>query len=143
MKEFTLTGLFAVAGGFISTYLGGWDAALKLMVVLMIIDYITGVVGAWMAKDLSSDAMYKGGIRKGMTLLVVIIAVLLDELLGGTPVFRTLSLYYFIGREGLSVTENLAKMGVPLPPALVNVLAQLKTRGESTEASNEKVREKD
>lgn len=133
MKEFGLSVLLATVGSFFSTYLGGWDAALKLLVALMIIDYITGILSAWKEKTLSSDAMFWGGLKKGAVFLVILIGVLLDQLIGDAPLFRTLAIFYYISREGLSVTENLGKMGVPLPPALVNALAQLKDRGMKDE----------
>lgn len=133
MKEFGLSALLALVGSFFSTYLGGWDAALKLLVALMIIDYITGLLSAWQGKTVSSDTMFWGGLKKGAVLLVIIIAVLLDQIIGDAPLFRTLAIFYYISREGLSVTENLGKMGVPLPPALVNALAQLKDRGMKDE----------
>jgi toxin secretion/phage lysis holin len=131
LKEFSLNVLIATVGTITSAYLGGWDAALKMLVALMIIDYVTGVLAAWRAKKLDSDVMFWGGIRKGAVLLVILIAVMLDTIIGdGSPVFRTLAMYFYIGREGLSVTENLGIMGVPLPPAVTKALAQIKQRGE-------------
>lgn len=106
--------------------LGGWDVAIKLLVTLIVIDYVTGFLAALKHKKLNSDVMWWGGIRKGVVFLVIIVAVLLDEMLNNShPVMRTLVIYYYIAREGLSLTENCALLGVPLPDKLVSALAQL------------------
>lgn len=106
--------------------LGGWDVAIKLLVTLIVIDYVTGFLAAAKHKKLNSDVMWWGGIRKGVVFMVIIVAVLLDEMLNNShPVMRTLVIYYYIAREGLSVTENCALLGVPLPDKLIEVLSQL------------------
>ncbi|MCR8635737.1 phage holin family protein [Paenibacillus radicis (ex Xue et al. 2023)] len=119
--------------GFIATdYLGGWDTALKVMVYLMIADYISGLLGAIRTRTVNSEVMFWGGIRKAVVLGVIALAVLLDQFMGAeAPIFRTLALYFYAGREGLSVVENLGPLGVPLPPALTNFLKQLQQKGES------------
>lgn len=129
IKEFGFNAAIATVGTAVSAWLGGWDAALKVLVVLMIVDYATGLLGAIKNKQVNSEVMYWGGIRKGVILAVVAIAVLLDELVGNTePIMRTLVIYFYVAREGLSVTENLGKLGVPLPPVIVRVLEQLQTK---------------
>jgi toxin secretion/phage lysis holin len=77
--------------------------------------------------------MFWGGIRKGVILVVVGIAVLLDSMLGNPePILRTLAIYFYAAREGISVTENLGIIGVSLPPVIVKVLEQLQEKGEGT-----------
>ena len=106
--------------------LGGWDVAIKLLVTLIVIDYVTGFLAAAKHKKLNSDVMWWGGIRKGVVFGVIIIAVLLDEMLNNSnPILRTLVIYYYIAREGLSVTENCALLGVPFPDKVVEILSQL------------------
>ncbi|MBH0328272.1 holin [Brevibacillus brevis] len=130
-KEATFGGILAVAGTTITAFLGGWDAALKLLFYAMIVDYVTGVAGAIKNKNVNSEIMFWGGIRKGITLLIVGLAVLTDQLIGNeTPVFRTLALYFYIGREGLSILENFGHLGMSYPTFLRQILEQLKERGD-------------
>lgn len=118
-------GIAAIAT-IVTGLLGGWDVAIKLLATLIILDYVTGSLAAAKHKKLNSDVMWWGGIRKGVVFMVIIVAVLLDEMLNNSnPVMRTLVIYYYIAREGLSVTENCALLGVPLPDKLVEVLSQL------------------
>jgi toxin secretion/phage lysis holin len=130
-KESTLGGSIAVLGTFVSTYLGDWDTVLKLVVLLMIIDYVTGLAGALKTRTVNSDVMFWDGVRKGIVLLVVVLAVMCDQFVGNsTPIFRTLVLYFYIGREGVSVVENMGTLGVPLPTVLTNFLEQFHQKNE-------------
>jgi toxin secretion/phage lysis holin len=130
-KETAAAGVIAALGTFCTALLGGWDIALRLLVYLMIADYVTGVLGAIRNKKVNSEIMFWGGIRKAIILLVVFLAVQLDQLVGGqNPVFRTMTLYFYVGREGLSVVENMGIIGVPLPPGISKFLEQLKQKGE-------------
>jgi toxin secretion/phage lysis holin len=132
-KETALGGMVAVAGSAITAFLGGWDITLKLLVYAMIADYATGILGAFKCKNVDSEVMFWGGVRKGVILLVVGLAVMLDQLMGNdSPVFRTLALYFYIGREGISILENFGKLGVPFPVFLKQILEQLKERGNQS-----------
>jgi toxin secretion/phage lysis holin len=131
-KEFSFSAFIASAGTILCSYLGGWDAALKVLVVLMVIDYVTGFLGAIKNKQVNSEIMFWGGIRKGLILAVVVVAVLLDEMVGNPePILRTLAIYFYVAREGISVTENLGILGVPLPPSISRVLTQLQKKDDS------------
>ena len=126
MKEFGFNTVIALLGTFVTAWLGGWDVALKALVVFMVIDYATGVLSAIKEKKLDSEIMFWGGIRKAVILVVVAIAIIMDGMLGNTePLLRTLAIYFYVGREGLSVTENLGQLGVPLPEAIRTILQQL------------------
>lgn len=128
-RENVLAGIVSGVTTFITAWLGGWDAALKILFVLMVADFIFGLLAARKRKQLNSEVMFWGGIRKGAVMLVIVIAIMLDDLMGNTgPVFRTLALYFYIAREGLSVVENLGLLGVPLPSAIVKVLEQLQEK---------------
>ena len=130
-KEFTISAFVATLGTIVSAYLGGWDAALNVLVVLMAIDYVTGFLGAIKNKKVDSEIMFWGGLRKGIILAVVAIAVLLDQMVGNaSPILRTLAIYFYVAQEGVSVTENLGILGVPLPPGISRVLSQLQEKGE-------------
>lgn len=130
-KEFALSGIIAAVGTLMAATLGGWDISLKLLTYMMIADYVTGVLGAVKNKRVNSDVMFWGGIRKGIVLLVIFLTIQLDQFVGGqAPIFRTLAIYFYAGREGLSLIENFGVLGVPWPPAIKNALEQLKQKGE-------------
>ncbi|MBJ6360889.1 holin family protein [Paenibacillus sp. GCM10012307] len=129
-KETAIGGAVAAIGTFLAVSLGGWDTALKILAYCMAFDYLTGVLGAIKTKKLNSDVMFWGGIRKGVVLAVVGLAVLLDQLIGNdSPVFRTIALYFYIGREGLSIIENLGVLNVLVPQVMKDRLHQLNGKG--------------
>ena len=134
VNEFSFSSIIASVGTILCSYLGGWDVTLEILVVLMVIDYVTGFLGAIKNKQVNSEVMFWGGIRKGLILAVVLVAVLLDEMvLNPVPIFRTLAIYFYVAREGISVTENLGILGVPLPPSISRVLIQLQSKDDSNE----------
>lgn len=130
----------ATVGAVVSEALGGWDHWTALLVALMILDYFTGVLVAWVWKrspktksgKLSSEAGFKGLVKKGMILLVIWVAVKLDNALGETYI-RVMVLLFFIGNEGLSLLENLGLMGVPFPAFLKGALEALREEGDKGE----------
>jgi len=131
LKEFSFNTVIATCGTAVSCWLGGWDTALVVLVALMAFDYATGFLGAIKNKQVDSETMFWGGIRKGVILAVVSVAVLLDRLVGNAePILRTLTIYFYVSREGISVTENLGILGVPLPPGISKVLSQLQEKGD-------------
>jgi toxin secretion/phage lysis holin len=136
-KETGIAGVIAALGTFCTALLGGWDIALRLLVYLMIADYVTGLLAAMRNKNVNSEIMFWGGIRKGVILLVVFLAVQLDQFVGGqNPLFRTMTLYFYVGREGLSVVENLGIIGVPLPPAITKFLEQVQQKSVDNKLDN-------
>ena len=117
--------------------LGSWDTALVVLIAFMALDYATGVLRAWINKEVSIDIGLKGIARKTVIFVVLIVAVLLDRLLNtGTWVFRTLICYFYIANEGISLLENCAGLGLPIPEKLKDALVQLKD-GEKKELSKE------
>lgn len=125
--------LVAGAGTVVTWLFGAWDTALIVLVIFMALDYITGVLRGYINKDLSSDVGLRGIARKAVIFIVLIVAVLLDRLLNtGTWVFRTLVCYFYIANEGISLLENCAGLGLPIPDKIKEVLLQLK-EGEKKE----------
>ncbi len=117
----------ALIGGFLTYILGGWDTCLIVLVSFIVLDYMTGVWGAFIQKKVSSDTGRRGILKKATILIVLIVAVLLDRLINnGTWVFRTLVCYFYIANEGISLLENAVKIGVPVPKKLLDTLEQLK-----------------
>ena len=129
--------IIAALGTGITWLFGTWDTALVVLVCFMVLDYFTGVLRAWTNKEISSDVGLKGIARKTVILIVLIVAVLLDRLLNtGTWIFRTLICYFYIANEGISLLENCAGLGLPIPEKLKDALVQLKD-GEKKELSKE------
>lgn len=130
----------AAAGSAIANYLGGWDSALKVLVAMMAADYLTGVLVAliWRKSNktddgtLSSKAGFKGLCKKGVIILIVWLAVLLDDAMGANYV-RTAVMLFFIGNEGVSLLENIGLMGVPYPQFLQKALQALRDKGDKGE----------
>lgn len=131
-KGTALGSTLEAAGVIVTNWLGGWDKALQVLLLLMLVDYITGVLGAIKTKVINSDVMFWGGVRKITVLFVIGLATMLDDWVQpGLPIFRTAAVYFYAGREGLSVIENLGKIGVPLPAKVKQFLAQLSENGET------------
>lgn len=112
------TGLFYLLGGF--------DVALSCLLIAIVLDYVSGVLKAFVTKELSSKIGVMGIIKKVAVLLIVMLAVLVDRVTGETGAIRTLVIYYFVANEGLSVLENLAKAGVPVPQTIKKALKVMK-----------------
>ena len=100
--------------------------ALTCLLIAIVLDYASGMIKAYVTKELSSKIGVKGVIKKVSILLVVMLAVLVDRATGETGAIRTLVIYYFVANEGLSIIENLAKAGVPIPKNLRDALKTLK-----------------
>lgn len=117
-----------VATGTLFTWLlGAWDTPLVILIVIMALDYITGITKGYVNKDLSSNIGLKGIARKGVIFTILIVAVMLDRLLNtGNWIFRTLVCYFYIANEGISIIENASELGVPVPTKLKNALIQLR-----------------
>ena len=128
-------GVVVSVGTGLTWFLGTWDIALQVLVCFMFLDYITGVLRAYVNKEVSSDVGLKGIARKAVIFVVLIVAVLLDRLLNtGNWVFRTLICYFYITNEGISLLENCAGLGLPIPDKLKEALSQLK-EGEKKEVT--------
>ena len=116
----------AVVATFFTYLFGGWDVAIGILIVFMVLDYITGVVVAIIKNKLNSEAGFEGLVKKCMILIILIVAVMLDRLMNtGTWVFRTLVCYFYIANEGISLLENVSNLGVKIPDKLKDALEQL------------------
>ena len=121
--------IVAAIGTGVTWLFGSWDTALVVLIAFMALDYLTGLLRAWINKEVSSDVGLKGIARKTVIFIVLIVAVLLDRLLNtGHWVFRTLVAYFYIANEGLSLIENCAALGAPVPSQITDALAQLKEK---------------
>lgn len=105
---------------------GGVDVALQCLLVAIVIDYISGIIKAYNTKTLSSNIGFRGILKKVGILLIVMLAVLVDRVTIDNGGVRTLVIYYFVANEGLSILENLAQAGLPVPKGLKNALKVIK-----------------
>lgn len=110
--------------------LGGIDIALTSLITVMVIDYLTGIASAIYNKELSSKIGLKGILKKFSYLCVVALSVVIDNLTGQSGLIRSLVIYFFVANDGLSIIENMAEMNVKLPQKLIDVLEQIKKKGE-------------
>ena len=110
------------------TYLtGGFDTLLNTLLIVISIDYITGLCKGIYKKELNSKKGIKGFIKKIGYILIVILATLFDKVIGdNSQAIRTLVIYFFIANEALSILENWALMDLPLPKKLFEVFEKLK-----------------
>jgi toxin secretion/phage lysis holin len=115
-----------IATGFTWIF-GTWGLAIEVLITFMSLDYVTGLLRGYINKELSSDVGLKGIARKMVIFVVLIVAVMLDRLLNVDKwIFRTLVCYFYIANEGLSILENCATLGLPVPEQITNALKQLK-----------------
>ena len=136
MKEFwnMIQMVFAAVGGWLGYYLGGCDGLLLALVAFGLADYLTGVMCAVSDLKLSSTVGFKGICRKVLIFLLVGIANILDvHVIGNGSVLRTAVIFFYISNEGVSLLENAAHLGLPVPEKIKAVLEQLHDRAEKTE----------
>lgn len=110
--------------------MGGLDIAFYSLIIVIVIDYLTGIGSAIYNNELSSKIGFKGIIKKFCYLLIVALSVVIDNLLGQSGLIRSLVIYFFVANDGLSIIENMAKMNVKLPQKLIDALEQIKKKGE-------------
>ena len=133
MKEFwnTIQLVFAAVGGWLGYFLGGCDGLLYALIAFVVIDYITGVMCAIADKSLSSEVGFKGICRKVLIFLLVGIGHIVDaQVIGNGGVMRTAVIFFYLSNEGVSLIENAAHLGLPVPDKLKAVLEQLHDRAE-------------
>ena len=135
MKSFwhLIESVFAAVGAWLGYFLGGSDGLLYALLVFVIVDYITGVMCAIEDRTLSSAVGFRGLCRKVLTFLLVGIAQVLDEHILNQPgVLRTAVIFWAVANNGLSILENAAHLGLPIPEQLKEVLEQLHNRAKKS-----------
>ena len=133
-----ITTVIGVIGGMIASLFGGWDAALVTLIIFMGVDYVTGLIVAGVFHNsektkngaLESRAGWKGLCRKGVTLLVVLVACRLDLVMGSNFI-RDAVVIAFIANETISIIENAGLMGIPIPGVIMRAIEILKNKAES------------
>ncbi len=133
MKEFwtTIQVVFAGIGGWLGWFLGGCDGLLYALLAFVVIDYITGIMCAVVDKKLSSEVGFKGIFKKVLIFALVGIGHILDtRVIGSGSGMRTAVIFFYLSNEGVSLLENAAYLGLPIPQKLKSVLEQLHERSE-------------
>lgn len=136
MKTSICTGI-GVVGSVIASCFGGWDAALITLMIFMGVDYATGLIVAGVFHKsqktkngaLESRAGWKGLCRKGVSLLIVLVAARLDVVMG-SDFIRDAVVIAFIANETISIVENAGLMGVPIPAVITKAIEVLKSKSE-------------
>ena len=129
--------ILGIMGSVFASMFGGWDTALQTLIIFMAIDYITGLVVAGVFQQsnksknggLESKAGWKGLCRKGMTLLIILVAYQLDKTIG-SDFIRTAVIIAYISNEAVSIIENAGAMGLPIPDAIKRGIDTLKNKTE-------------
>ena len=125
---------FTALGGFLGWFLGGVDGFLYALIMFVVIDYITGLMAGFIQKKLSSEIGFKGICRKVAIFCLVGIGHVLDtRIIGNGSVLRTAVIFFYLSNEGISIIENVAIIGLPVPKKLKDVLAQLHDDAENDE----------
>ncbi len=136
MKEFwnSIQLVFTGIGGWLGYFVGGWDGLLYALIAFVVVDYLTGVMCAINDKTLSSEVGFRGICRKVLIFLLVGIAHILDvQVIGSASVLRTAVIFFYISNEGVSLIENAAHLGLPVPEKIKVVLEQLHDRADEKE----------
>ncbi len=111
--------------GGLAHYLGGWDTLLQALVILVVLDVVTGFLRAFIQKRLSSDVSFRGIAKKALIFVIVAVAVQVDRITGMEAVARNVVAAFYCASEGLSVVENAVASGMPVPEFLREALKQI------------------
>ena len=131
MKEFwnMIQLVITAMGGWLGYFLGGCDGLLIALVLFAVVDYLTGIMCAVADQKLSSQVGFKGICRKVLIFLLVGIANIIDvQVIGTGSVIRTAVIFFYLSNEGVSILENAAHLGLPIPETLKAALAQIHDR---------------
>ena len=121
----------AAAGGGLGYFLGGWDGFLYALLTFVVIDYVTGLMCAVLDKKLSSEVGFRGIFKKVLIFSLVSIGHIVDQsVIGEGSVIRTAVIFFYLSNEGVSILENAAHIGLPVPQKLKEVLEQLHDRSD-------------
>ena len=126
----------AVGGAVVSYLFGGWSALLSILLTFVAMDYISGVLAAAKEGKLNSNIGLWGIARKVSIFVVVSIAHLVDTALGESHLFRDAVIFFYLANEVLSITENLGRLGAPIPPIIRQAVEVLRGKSGDKDASS-------
>lgn len=127
----------AIAGAFAFAF-GEWTMMYAVLLMLVALDYGTGLINAWLQKAINSEVGFKGIARKVYIWVIVAIAHAIDAAIPQTNgLLATATCTFYIANEAISILENAAKIGLPVPKMIMKVLMQLKNKDEESEDKDE------
>lgn len=113
-------------------FLGGWDSALEIMLIIMALDYITGVAAAFKTKSVSSSTGYTGLLKKASFFIIIILTAQIDKMIGNSNnIFRNGTALFFAINDALSILENVGRLGIKLPSFLRIAFIRLQQQNEA------------
>lgn len=125
-------GIFTALGGYIGYFLGGVDGFMYALITFVVIDYVTGLMVAVLERKLSSEIGFRGIFKKVLIFVFVGIGNIIDvHLIKNGSAIRTAVIFFYISNEGISIIENAAKIGLPVPQKLKDILKQLNKEEKS------------
>ena len=125
-------------GGWLGYFVGGVDGLMTALLVLMVLDYVTGVMCAVIDRELSSSVGFRGIFKKVLILMLVGVAHIVDlHVVGTGEALRSAVICFYLSNEGVSVLENAGHLGLPIPEKLKAILAQLHDRMEEPEETKD------
>lgn len=136
MKEIiqTIQALFTAAGVFVGWFLGGFDGFMYTLLAFVVIDYLTGIMVAVLEKKLSSEIGFRGIFKKILIFILVGIGNTIDVyIIGNGSAVRTAVTFFYISNEGISIFENIGKIGLPIPEKLKRAMEQINEEDKSNE----------
>lgn len=140
MKGITMfKSIFAIFGGILGFMFGELDGFITALLVFVVVDYVTGFMCAIAEKRLSSEVGAKGIMKKVVIFALVAVGHIIDTVIlkgAGGSTFRTMIIFFYLANEGLSITENAARLGLPVPEKLKTVLEQLKEEKHDENTEN-------
>lgn len=123
-------GCVSLGAGILSYLYGDMNGLIVALFVVIVLDYITGLVKAGILHELSSEIGFKGILKKMLILLVVAMAHVIDECVGSGETWRNIAIVFYICNEGLSILENAVACGLPVPERLKEILENIDEKGE-------------
>ena len=124
----------AIIGGLTIYLLGGWDTLIQVLIILMVLDYVTGILKGLYIQKLSSKTGRQGIIKKLLILILVAVSVMCEKI--GIPAMREMTIMFFAVNESISILENSAEMGIPIPQKLKSSLLQIREVKEEKNENN-------
>lgn len=126
--------IFTAIGGYMGWFLGGVDGFMYALITFVVIDYVTGLMVAVLEKKLSSEIGFRGIFKKVLIFVFVGIGNIIDvHLIKNSSAIRTAVIFFYISNEGISIIENSAKIGLPIPEKLKDILEQLNKEDDVNE----------
>lgn len=131
VKNNTIQLISATIGGYIGYFLGGIDGFMYALITFVVIDYVTGLMVAVLERKLSSEVGFRGIFKKILIFIMVGIGNIIDvNVIKSGSAVRTAVIFFYISNEGISIIENSAKIGLPVPEKLKELLKQINEGGE-------------